>query len=458
MRRQLLTLAAAAALPVVVIPTAFGAGWPPWVFAASVLPLPIAVAAAILTGGVFDLATVANRSLVWATLSATIVGIYLLIIVGAGSLLGNTGARWLPWLGAGVVAVSFGPLRNGLQSAANRITYGRWRQPYEVLAGLSPRIEAAADASRVLSDVIAELQATLGLTGVALRDPGGQIIAGSAGPAPTVIPLTAYGSQAGELLFTEPATALRPADRRVLDDLAAQLAVLMHARALTDDLRRARERLVLAREEERRRLRRDLHDGLGPELAGLMLKADNARALVAADPGTAEHDLLVLRDDIQRTVVEVRQLVEGLRPPAIDELGVGPAVIQAVSRLASRTGTAIEFAIADPLPSVPAAVEVALYRIICEAVSNAVRHAGAAACQVTISVCDRVLVARVTDDGGGIGTPAPDGAAGHGLATMREWAEELGGTFEIRSGDAGTSVTATLPLPPVAPGVPGGPS
>lgn len=458
MRRQLLTLAAAAALPVVVIPTAFGAGWPPWVFAASVLPLPIAVAAAILTGGVFDLATVANRPLVWATLSATIVGIYLLIIAGAGSLLGNTGARWLPWLGADVVAVSFGPLRNGLQSAANRITHGRWRQPYEVLAGLSPRIEAAADASRVLSDVIAELQATLGLTGVALRDPGGQIIAGSAGPAPTVIPLTAYGSQAGELLFTEPATALRPTDRRVLDDLAAQLAVLMHARALTDDLRRARERLVLAREEERRRLRRDLHDGLGPELAGLMLKADNARALVAADPGTAEHDLLVLRDDIQRTVVEVRQLVEGLRPPAIDELGVGPAVIQAVSRLASRTGTAIEFAIADPLPSVPAAVEVALYRIICEAVSNAVRHAGAAACQVTISVCDRVLVARVTDDGGGIGIPAPDGAAGHGLATMREWAEELGGTFEIRSGDAGTSVTATLPLPPVAPGVPGGPS
>jgi hypothetical protein len=133
----------------------------------SVLPLPVAVAVAILTGGVFDMATVANRSLVWATLSAAIVGIYALVIAGTGVLLGDAGARWLSWLAAGVVAVSFGPLRTALQNAANRITYGRWRQPYEVLAGLSPRIEAAPDTSRVLGDVVAELHATLGLSGVA---------------------------------------------------------------------------------------------------------------------------------------------------------------------------------------------------------------------------------------------------------------------------------------------------
>jgi hypothetical protein len=122
LRRQLLTFAAAAALPFIVIPTAFGSGWPTWVFAACVLPLPVAVAAAILTGGVFDLATVANRSLVWGTLSAAIVGIYALIIVGAGALLGGTGTRWLPWLGTAAVAVSFAPLRRVLQETANRIT------------------------------------------------------------------------------------------------------------------------------------------------------------------------------------------------------------------------------------------------------------------------------------------------------------------------------------------------
>src|SRR6185369_10139358 len=155
------------------------AGWPPWIFALAIAPLPIAVAVAILSGGVFDLATVANRSLVWSTLSAAIVGIYALVIAGTGSMLRHDGARWLPWLGAGVVAVSFAPLREALQGAANRVTYGRWRQPYEVLAGLSPRIGAAADTDRILADVVAELHTTLGLAGAALRDPAGRIVAGT---------------------------------------------------------------------------------------------------------------------------------------------------------------------------------------------------------------------------------------------------------------------------------------
>ena len=192
------------------IPTAFGSGWPSWVFAAGVLPLPIAVAAAILTGGVFDLATVANRSLVWGTLSASIVGIYALIIVGAGALLGGTGTRWLPWLGTAVVAVSFAPLRRVLQEAANRITYGRWREPYQVLAGLSPRIAAASDSDRLLAEVVAELRDHLGLTGAALRDAGGVVVAGTPGAAHTVTPLIAYGRPAGDLLYCEPATSAAP--------------------------------------------------------------------------------------------------------------------------------------------------------------------------------------------------------------------------------------------------------
>jgi signal transduction histidine kinase len=443
-RRQLLVFAFAAAVPVIIVPTAFGAGWPPWIFALAVAPLPVVVAVAILSGGVFDLATVANRSLVWLTLSGAIVGLYALVIAGTGSMLRHDHARWLPWLGAGVVAVSFAPLREVLQGAANRVTYGRWRQPYEVLAGLSSRVEGANGTVGVLDDVVGELGDTLGLRDAALRDHSGRIVAGSPVPGSTVIPLTAYGRTAGELLFTEPASPLRPADRRVLDDLSGQLAVLMHARDLTDDLRRARERLVLAREEERRRLRRDLHDGLGPALAGLMLKVDNARALVLDEPATAERDLLRLRDDIQSTVVDVRRLVEGLRPPAIDELGLGAALTQAVTRLATRSGTAIEVEVADELPVLPAAVEVAIYRIVSEAVANAVRHASARSCRVTVSAIGAELMARVTDDGAGL-VPGP--TTGHGLATMRERAEELGGTLEIRSDSSGTAVTALLPLP-----------
>ncbi len=458
-RRQLLTFAVAAALPVVVIPTAFGAGWPSWVFAAAVAPVPAAVGVAILTGGLFDIATVANRSLVWGTLSVAIVGIYALVVTGTGALLGNSGARWLPWLGTGVVAVSFAPLREALQTAASRITYGRWREPYEVLAGLSPRIEAATNPDRLLRDVVAELGATLGLTGIRLRDADGRPVAGQGAtphPSPTgTLVLTAYGRRVGELRFAEPASPLRPADRRLMDDLAAQLALLMHARSLTEDLRRVRERLVLAREEERRRLRRDLHDGLGPALAGLMLKVDSARALVPADPVAAGRDLLVVRDDIQNTVVDVRRLVEGLRPPAIDELGLGPALTQAVSRLASLAGSGVEVSIAEPLPLVPAAVEVAIYRIVCEAVTNAVRHAGAARCRVDVAMCDSGLRASVVDDGTGLvpdvaGTGRP---TGNGLGTMRERAEELGGTLRIEAGEdgRGTRVTAVLPLPAPVP-------
>jgi signal transduction histidine kinase len=325
-----------------------------------------------------------------------------------------------------------------------------------VLAGLSPRIAAAPDAGRLLAEVVAELRDTLGLAGAALRDASGEIVAGAPEPAHTVMPLVAYGRLAGDLLYCEPVTSLRPADRRVLDDLAAQLALLMHARALTDDLRRARERLVLAREEERRRLRRDLHDGLGPALAGIMLKADNARALVAGEPEAAARDLVVLRDDIRAAIDDVRRVVEGLRPPAIDDLGLEAAVREMISRLGSSAGTSFSVVVPEPLPAVPAAVEVALYRIVSEAVTNVVRHAQASACRVTISVGEQAFVAAVSDDGTGFPAPGPGSGpgtrsgpgpgAGHGLVTMRERAEELGGTLQIGSDVDGTSVIARLPL------------
>ena len=210
---------------------------------------------------------------------------------------------------------------------------------------------------------------------------------------------------------------------------------------------------MLAREEERRRIRRDLHDGLGPALAGLMLKVENATALVPAEPQAAIEDLHVLRDDIKSAVADVRRLVEGLRPPALDDLGLGPAVTQAVSSLAMPAGIRIDVTVPEPLPEVPAAVEVAIYRIISEAVTNVVRHAGATSCRVAVGLRDHVVVADVSDDGCGFPvaepgrTSASAWAGGHGLTSMRERAEELGGSLQIRTGRGGTTVTATLPLP-----------
>ena len=159
----------------------------------------------------------------------------------------------------------------------------------------------------------------------------------------------------------------------------------------------------------------------------------------------------MLRDDIRATIEDVRRVVEGLRPPAIDDLGLEAALREVISRLGSNAGTSFEVVVPEPLPAVPAAVEVALYRIVSEAVTNVVRHARAAACRVTISVREQAIVAEVSDDGAGIrpcasGLPRPGPGPGHGLVTMRERAEELGGTLRVGSDVAGTSIIARLPL------------
>jgi signal transduction histidine kinase len=343
---------------------------------------------------------------------------------------------------AAVIAIAFSPLRDGLQRAINRVTFGRWDEPYEVLAGLGQRLEASADVDRLLEDVSTELLG-LGLRDVVIRDDDGRVLAGSPDLVDdlVVVPLSAYGRPVGTLRYRRPEPPLRGRDQRLLDDLAGHLGGVLHAHRLTDDLQRARESLVLAREEERRRLRRDLHDGLGPALAGHLLRLDVLAGRIGPrSPARADVD--ALRDDLRATVLEVRRVVEGLRPPAVDELGLAGALAQATERLTTGTGTVVDLRVGE-LPSLPAAVEVAAYRIVTEAVTNAVRHAGAARCTVEVAVAGRRLRITVADDGRGL--PA-EPVRGNGLQTMRERAEELRGRLRVTS-DGGVTVVAELPLP-----------
>jgi signal transduction histidine kinase len=256
------------------------------------------------------------------------------------------------------------------------------------------------------------------------------------------VPLSAYGSVVGSLRYRPPVTALRPRDRQLLDDLAGHLGGVLHAARLTADLQGARERLVLAREEERRRLRRDLHDGLGPAMAGHLLRLDVIASKVGSGSPAAE-DVDALREELRGTVLEVRRVVEGLRPPALDELGLGAALAQAAERLTSGAGVSLDLRVGE-LPSLPAAVEVAAYRIVTEAVTNVVRHASATCCRVDVAAAERVLRLTVQDDGRGASSDLVRG--GHGLQTMRERAEELRGRLQVLSVD-GTTVIAELPLP-----------
>jgi signal transduction histidine kinase len=468
-RQQLLWFTGAFAAPVALLPLIATPFVDPWMFAVVTLPVPVAVAVALLQRRLYDIQLVVSRSLAYVVLSVLIACLYAATVGGVGALLQERGADWLPWVAAGVVAVSFAPLRDALQRAANRLVYGRWAQPAEVLATTGRRLTDAMDVTRLLGTLAQELGDGLGLRGVEVVDARGARLAGHgvvAEPADEV-PLTAYGRPVGVLRWH--ASDLRTLDRQLLHDVAHQLGAVVHAAGLLDAVRLAQERLVLAREEERRRLRRELHDGLGSALAGLTLQVDTLRNQLAASAVDPDAELVRLRSGIQATVLEVRRIVEGLRPPAVDELGLEGAVRQLVDRVTTGTDLVVDVDTdvgcdvavdpgaepgADPAAGsaaepagprpIPAAVEVAAYRVAQEALTNVVRHAHARRAAVRARLDRAGLTLEVVDDGVGGARERPGGA---GLVGMRERAEEVGGSLVVESPPgAGTTVTLHLPL------------
>ena len=454
-RQQLLWFAAAFALPLLCLPLAVTPWASPWLFAAVSAPIPIALGIALMQRRLYDIELVISRSLTYLLVFAGAVAIYAGTIAAVGILLRRPGAQWLPWVGAAVVALVFTPLRLGVSSLANRVTYGHWSAPADVLAATERRLRDATDLPGLLQAMVTELADLLRLPHLELVDTHGDVVcrAGQVTARPTEeLALTAYGAPVGTMRWAS--TPLGSNDRRLLDDVARQLGEALHATALVEALRHAQERLVVSREEERKRLRRDLHDGLGPSLAALGMEVDGLRnRMPALRPEQTDTELLALRQGIQRTVLEVRRVVEGLRPPALDELGLDGAVHQLARRLATPGGPAaapgrpvtIDATVQlNGLPELPAATEVAAFRITQEALTNAIRHANASHVLASITVEDDELVVRVRDDGHGLAASRDDGV---GLSAMRERAEELGGSFDIRAEPTiGTTIEARIPL------------
>jgi signal transduction histidine kinase len=443
-RQRLLWFALAFVFPVLALAASFGDAAGPWLFALVSIPLPFAIGVACLQHRLYDLDLVVNRSLTYGALSVAIAALYALTVGGVGAMMRQQGAGWLPWVAAGVVAVSFAPLRDALQRFANRLTYGQWSQPAEVLAATGRRLADATDVPGLLQTLADELGDGLRLRYVEIRDLADERLATYGAPVERVETLTlqAYGEPVGLLGWSGP--DLRDSDRALLADLAGQLGAVVHAAALLGSLRASQERLVLAREEERRRLRRDLHDGLGPTLAGLTLQVDTTRHHLRTDRREdADESLLDLRAGIQSTVLDVRRIVEGLRPPALDELGLASALDQLVRRLEAPDGPAVELSVDVP-DRLPAAVEVATYRIVAEAVTNAIKHGCARHVAVQVTVPGQCVVVEVCDDGRGSATPHDEGV---GLVSMRERAVEIGGTLVIDSpAQRGTRLRAELPV------------
>lgn len=435
------------------------------------LLIPLSLGVAILRYRLWDIDVVINRTLVYGTLTACVVGIYALVVGGLGTLLHAPGNLLISLVGAGLVAVLFAPLRERLQRGANRLMYGERDDPYAVLSRLGHRLGATFEPGAALSAIVETVAGALKLPYAAIAIKRGEdfeVAAARGVPTgeETALPLSYGGEVVGRLLLAPrtPGEAFSPADRRLLDDLARNAEVAVYAVRLTADLRGSRERLVSAREEERRRLRRDLHDGLGPTLASLTLGLDVSLKLLRKEPREAELMLSRLKEQTKDAVVDIRRLVYGLRPPALDDLGLVAAIREQAAthgRLRDaadgRAGIGLSFGVEAPesLPPLPAAVEVACYRIAQEAITNVARHARATACDVRISVDGQKneLVLEVSDDG--VGLPGPGAEpeaetrhAGVGLSSMRERTDELGGVLSLAgSPEGGTLVSVRLPLP-----------
>ena len=420
---------------------------------AAFLLMPLSIGGAILRYRLWDIDLIINRTLVYGALTAVVVGLYVLVVGGLGALLAVEGNALLSLLATGLIAVVFAPLQRRLQRGVNRLVYGERDDPYGVLSRLGQRLEATLEPQAVLPSVVQTVREALRLpyAAIALRQEDGLKIAASVGePVPRLLrlPLAYQGEQVGELVLGPRAgeESFSPVDQRLLEDLARQAGVAVHAVSLTADLQRSRERLVTAREEERRRLRHDLHDGLGPALASMSLQLAAARNLVEDRPEVAEI-LATLKAQMHDAVADIRRVVYALRPPVLDELGLVAALREYAARYGGagpEAGLKVTVEAPPSLPSLSAAVEVAAYRIALEALTNVARHSGARSCTVRLSIVDGALRLEVVDNGHGLRPSTP---AGTGLISMRERAQELGGTFEIEPvPGGGTTVRARLPL------------
>jgi signal transduction histidine kinase len=362
---------------------------------------------------------------------------------------GNLG---LSLLAAAVVAVAFNPVRNRVQQVVNRVMFGRRDDPYAVLSELGRLLAQSGEPDATLHSLVQTVAEALKLPGVAfeLEQDGTwetRASVGQLGDNVETIELRHQGELVGRLVVARRSVheGLHDDDRRLLEDVAHQAAGLAHTMRLTQALQRSREQLVLAREEERRRLRRDLHDGLGPSLASQTFRLDAVLALLSDNRPDVAQLVTSLKRQNQELVADIRRLVYELRPPALDELGLVGALAAHGGQLDRANDLRVEVTTRpDPMGDLPAAVEVAAYRIAREAVTNVARHAAASICRISLELADGALLIRVVDDGVGVRAVTQPGV---GMTSMRERAEELGGSLRVsRLDGGGTEVIASLPM------------
>ena len=416
-------------------------------FFLSITLVPVAMTVAVVNPRVVPIEDLLGRTLLLSVLALALVAIDFVVVALLTLVLDDALAQ------SQVVTVVllttvlvYGPLRQRLSRWIRRWVLGERATPYDAVAGLASTLETTDEGTEQLAAVARAVADAFGVGFVSVevdRSSGERLVA-TYGVAPAEtrsLPIAYRDTEVGRLVL--PARGLRSRlsrrDEELLGDLVRQAATAARTSRLAEELQDSRERLVSAREEERRRIRRDLHDGLGPALSGMVFQLESARLLVDKDPDAAKAQLGSTSRHVQEVVADVRRLVHDLRPPALDDRGLVGALRQQGEQLAPRA--TVE---AGELGQLSAAVEVAAYRIAGEAMTNVARHACATRCIVRLDVVDSALLVEVADDGSGI--PA-DVQAGVGLVGLRERAAELGGRSEVTCpSTGGTVVRAWLPL------------
>ena len=421
------------------------------------LGFPLIIGLAIFKYRLYAIDIVINRTLVYGGLTLAVVLIYIATVGLLSQLFHTSGNLIISLIATGLIAVAFHPVRDYLQRGVNRLMFGQRDDPYAILSHLGQQLQTTAAPTETLASIVETIATTLKLpyAAIELVEQEAQVGRASVGQpvGETVELLLRYQKETvGRLLVSRrtPGEKFTAKEQQLLADIAAQTGAVASATRLTLALQRSREKLVLAREEERRRIRRDLHDGLGPTLASQTLKLDAVLDLLADDPQAAGQHVKQLKSQTQQMVADIRRLVYELRPPALDELGLLEALRAHVAQMNGMNGRlriSIDAA-PEPLPALPAAIEVAAYRIALEGVTNVIRHAQAQDCRMEFVVTEAeqlpCLTLTITDDG--LGLPAQF-QSGLGLISMRERAEELGGQIVFgNKPEGGAQVQVWLPL------------
>jgi signal transduction histidine kinase len=422
----------------------------------SLLVMPIAIGVAILRHRLYDIDVVISRGLAYAGLAVFITIAYVLVVVGIGLALG-TGGRpnvALSVVAMALVVVLIQPVRARLQGLANRLVYGIPADPYAVLGQLS-RTPAAGDVDDALAQIAQAVARGMGSqrARVRLLLPGGQARtatwpANETGRFGKTVAVTYGAETVGEI------ESDASGDQRLTDALTAQAGHALHTLRLSaelddrlaqlevqaSELTASRTRLVQAQETERRRLERDLHDGIQQELVVLIAKARLARNQLDRDPGLAAETLAELQGSAQHALADLRSLARGIHPAVLSSRGL----VEAVGAMASRMPVVVRVEAEPALSEVryPPEIEGAAYFVVAEGLANVLKHSGATTATVTINRSDSWLRVGVADDGCGFDAQAVQES---GLRGLRDRVEALGGHVEIESRSSGTRLNASLP-------------